>query len=306
MSSQLSFFPDSKPTRFTWSVSRDKRLKTCLRRYYLQHYASRRGGSAGATADQRELYVLKWLRNRYMWVGEIVHELIEYALEDFRSRAEVDPDRLIRRGVQRMRVQYSESLHRLYREKPRAACGLFEHEYDEPISREEWRDARDRMERCLRNFFALPLVDEIKKTPAYQWLALEDTSSFIVDGAKILVKPDFAWRDAAGCVHLVDWKTGLARPEDEKLQLAVYAILGQREWGARPDELVGHAAYLDRGEVADIRIDEDALGWAEQTIRESVSTMRNLHEPDPPAELFPMTEDRDACRMCNFKRRCGR
>ncbi|MEO0814629.1 MAG: PD-(D/E)XK nuclease family protein, partial [Myxococcota bacterium] len=288
------------------SVSRDKRLKTCLRRYYYQHYASRGGGGAEASEQQRELYVLKWLRNRYMWVGEIVHELVQYALEDFRARAQVDPERLIRRGVQRMRVQYSESLHRRYRERPRLACGLFEHEYDEPISREEWRDARDRMERCLRNFFTLPLVEEIRATPAYQWLALEDASTFIVDGARILVKPDFAWRDEEGRVHLVDWKTGIARPEDERLQLAVYAILGQREWGARSGELVGHAAYLESGEVRDFPIGNEDLAWAEDVIRESVNTMRNLHESEPPAELFPKTEDQDACRMCNFKRQCGR
>ena len=306
MSSQLSFFPEESRARITWSVSRDKRLKTCMRRYYFQHYGSRGGASETATDEQRELYVLKWLRNRYMWVGEIVHELVEQALERFRTRSKVDPEQLVRSGVQRMRVQYSESLHRVYRERPRFACGLFEHEYDEPVSREEWREQRARVERCLRNFFALPLVETIRTTPAYQWLALEETSTFVLDGSSVVVKPDFAWRDEDGRVHLVDWKTGIPRPEDERLQLAVYAILGAREWGARPGELIGHAAYLERGEVVEFTIGDEELAWAEETIRESLGTMRNLHESDPPRELFPMTGDTSACALCNYKRRCGR
>lgn len=306
MSSQLNFFPDEKPARITWSVSRDKRLKTCLRRYYFQHYGSRGGSRDTASADRRELYILKWLRNRYMWVGEIVHELVEEALEGFRTRSEVHPDELVRSGVQRMRAEYCESKQRVYRERPRLACGLFEHEYEERVSREEWQAQRKRMERCVRNFFSLPLVQVIRETPGYRWLALEETSSFVVDGSNVLVKPDFAWRDPEGCVHLVDWKTGLPRPEDETFQLAVYAIHGRREWGAAPHELRGHIAYLDRGEVAEFDIGERELSQAEQTIRDSLGTMRNLHESDPPAELFPMTSETGVCAMCNFKRLCRR
>ncbi|MEL6340964.1 MAG: PD-(D/E)XK nuclease family protein [Myxococcota bacterium] len=311
MSSQLSFFPDAHRAQLSWSVSRDKRLKTCLRRYYYQHFASKGGASAEASDEQRELYMLKWLRNRFMWVGEIVHEAVEHALDTMRSREQVDVDALCRRSVQRMRLQYSESLHRVYKERPRLACGLFEHEYQQSITRTQWREQRDRMERCIRNFFKLSLFEEICSTPSYRWLALEETSSFIVDDATVVVKPDFAWRDTDGLVHLVDWKTGIARPEDEKLQLAVYAILGQREWGARPEEIVGHVAYLEPGHVVRIDLNVHDLEWAENAIRESLATMRDVHRTETATdrfamERFPMTQDLERCTMCNFKRHCAR
>lgn len=306
VSSQLSFFPDESSAQLRWSISRDKRLKICPRRYYLQHYGSRGGGNAEADETAQHLYILKWLRNRYMWVGEVVHELVEDALEFVRNRQPVKADALIRRGTQRMRLQYSESLHGLYRTRPRYACGLVEHEYEMPIDGAEWRRQRDRMERCVRNFFAMPIFEAIRETPDYRWLALESMSTFHHDGATVVVKPDFAWRGDDGRVNLVDWKTGRANPEDERLQLAVYALFARREWGAAPGEIRGIIAYLERGEVRETTIDDADLEFAENAIRDSVATMRGLDEPAPPEERFAMTEDLGACELCNFRRHCGR
>lgn len=302
----MDFWPeDVVPGRLTWSVTRDKRLRTCLRRYYLHHYASRGGAAKTADRDTRELYVLKHLRNRYMWVGEIVHEMIELALTALRRGDDVAVDALAERGTRRMRAQYSESIQGMYRDNPVLKYAFFEHEYREDISREEWRTQRDRMEQCLRTFEALPLLSVIRGTPAFRWLALESAASFELEGATIVVKPDFAFRDSDDQVVLVDWKTGKPRLDDEKLQLAVYAAYAKRAWGVAP---VTRAllVYLETNDVVEIGLTEADLEWGETQVRESVKQMRELSAGEPTIERFPMTEDVSRCALCSFKRVCKR
>ena len=100
MSSQLQLWPESRSTdRLRWSVSRDKRLRDCARKYYFFHYASQGGKSAPPESLEHQLYVLKHLRNRFMWVGEVVHELLEHTLQNWGRGREVDPQALIRKRL---------------------------------------------------------------------------------------------------------------------------------------------------------------------------------------------------------------
>lgn len=297
---------DVVPGRLTWSVTRDKRLRTCLRRYYLHHFASRGGGGLKATRESRELYLLKHLRNRYMWVGETVHEMVELALNAMRRGDAVPVESLIERGTRRMRAQYSESVQGMYRDTPQSKYALFEHEYREDITRDEWKAMRDKMAACLRTFFALPLVQAIREAPVVQWLAVESAASFELDGATIIVKPDFAWRDAEGRVALVDWKTGKPREEDERLQLAVYAAYAKRAWGVAPDYTRAIVAYLESGDVMELSLTDEDLAWGEQAVRESVKHMRELGTYETDATHFPMTDDTTRCGFCSFKRVCKR
>ncbi len=196
MTDQLHLWPEDQPgDRFKWSISRDKRLRDCARKYYLQHYASRGGWHANAAADVRQLHILKHLQNRFMWVGGVVHAMIELALTGWRRGETVPVEALVERGTRRMRAQYAESIQGVYRQHPAAACGLVEHEYTEDVSRDEWKTMRDRMERCLRTFFGLSLTRTIRETPPWRWLALESMGSFDIDGATVLVKADFACRN---------------------------------------------------------------------------------------------------------------
>lgn len=251
--------------------------------------------------------MLKHLRNRYMWVGEVVHELVELALGRWRRGQDITVDALVERGTRRMRADYAESLQGIYRERPANTCGLIEHEYAEGIARDEWQAQRDRMERCIRNFFALPLTATIRATPVWRWMALETLGSFELDQATILVKPDFAWRDDDGRLVLVDWKTGAPHP-DERLQLAVYGIFAQRHWGFAAHEMSGQLVYLNDGRVETLPIDAAMLAEAERDVLVSVTRMRDLAGTEAPASLdaarFPLTDAQETCARCNFRRVC--
>ncbi|HET6344155.1 MAG TPA: PD-(D/E)XK nuclease family protein, partial [Myxococcota bacterium] len=289
-------------------ISRDRRLRDCARKYYLYHYASLGGRRAEPQSLTREIYVLKHLRNRFMWVGEVVHELIELALHAWQRGQEVPLGSLVARGTRRMRADYLASLQGVYRDRPAQTCGLVEHEYGESVSREEWQAMRDRMERCVRNFFALPLAQTIRATPSWRWLAVEAMGSFDLDGATIIVKPDFAYRDADGRVILVDWKTGVPYG-NEHTQLAVYGMFAERAWGLGSERMQAQLVYLADGGQDIFEVSPEELTEAEAAVRASVRLMRDLSASVLDGEgmhHFPQTEVEGACGRCSFRRVCRR
>lgn len=306
---QLTFWPGDEPgERLPWSVSRHRTLESCDRRYYYQYYGSRGGGRVDAPAAVRELFVLKHLRSRFMWVGELVHEMIELMLASWRRGVHVSIDALIERGTRRMRAQYAESVQRLYRERPGQAYGLIEHEYEEPIERDEWQLRRDAMQQCLRTFTELALVRAILDAPTWRWLAVETRGSFDLDGARIVVKPDLVWRAEGDGVEIVDWKTGSAPvgPVDE-LQLAIYALYAARAWSVDLAHTRAHLVYLARGEVATYEVGEPMLRDAQETATASISRMRALAATVPSGEeAFARTDEIVRCQHCPYRRPCGR
>ncbi len=311
MTDQLELWPEEAPgERLNWSWSRSERLRACARRYYLHHYASRGGWEPGAPRAARETYVLRQLQSRYVWVGKVVHELIELALGSWRRGESVAVEGLVERGTRRMRAQYAESIQGVYWDRPMAACGLIEHEYGESIPREEWQAQRDRMERCVRAFFALPLIEGVRRLPTWRWLAVESLGSFDLEGATVVVRPDFAWRGEGNRVFIADWKTGRERPEEERQQLATYGLYARRNWGFGDAGITAVAVHLDTAggdaSVSEYPLGAPDLAAAEERVRTSAAAMRALASEASNPERFPMTEDRDRCRSCSFRRLCGR
>lgn len=312
LNAQLTFWPDDRVGQLNWSFSRDRKFRTCLRQYYLHYYASREGDKPGSPPAARNLYVLRHLKSRHMWLGEIAHELIETALSAFRRGENPAIDELIGRGRKRMQAQYAESARGLYRQRPGAACGLTEHEYRDPVPRGEWQALRDRLEQSLRSFAALDLVETIRKTPASRWLALESMGSFSVPGARVMAKPDVAFRDEQNRIVLVDWKTGghAEITDDHRLQLAIYAHFARTHWALGQEPIVAAIAFVGTGQVEQWLVEDEACQRALSLIAESVEAMRSRGEGraggPPAAEQFPLTEDLRTCAHCVFRRPCGR
>lgn len=303
--SQLPLWPlQSEGLR--WSVSRHRRLVDCLRKYYYHDIASAGGWHADAPSETRHLYVLRGLRSRFMWVGEVVHSLIELALTAMRRREEVHAQALIERGTRMMRAQYAESLQGIYRDNPGQGFGLMEHEFGEKLAKEVWQGERQRMEVCVRNFFALPIVQQIAETPAWRWLALESVGSFELQGATVVVKPDFAWRDFQENVVLIDWKTGRALHDEGKLQLGAYAMFAQRAWGLRTERLRAQLVYLESGNIVESQLTTADLQSAEEIIVQSLAEFKKYSDHHLRIEDFPKTDDIQKCRHCAFRRLCQR
>ena len=209
---------------FSWSISRDRVFQICPRQYYFNYYGYWGGWEINAPQRVKQIYILKQLKNRFMWTGEKVHDCIKHSLTNLRRGISVlDVDQIIDITLNQMREEFRSSREKRYHIKPKT-CALFEHEYELTISDDDWKKTADNMEQCLRNFYASETFDMLKELPRKMWLEVEDFSSFNLDNTKIWAVLDCSFRTEDGGITIIDWKTGRSMSEDISMQLSCYAM----------------------------------------------------------------------------------
>src|SRR5215831_13220997 len=140
---------------FSWSRSRAGMFEECRRRYYYHYYGAWGGWDPTALPVVRRLYILKQLTGRQGWAGRTVHAAAELVLRALHAGEELS-------------------------ETP-----LVEHEYRVEVPDQAWQVLRDHVCRCLRNFYRLPLLAEIRRTPPERWILIEDVRAFEFEGTPI-------------------------------------------------------------------------------------------------------------------------
>ena len=262
---------------FSWSKSRDGTFLECSRQYWFQYYGSWGGWEVGADPRTREIYVLKQLKTRHMWLGERVHRAIERTLRNLAASPKplaVDPDEIIRITIEEMRLDFKSSRAGIYRARPKS-CGLFEHEYGIAVPNEEWRNVAATAERCLRNFYGSEIFRLIQASERKDWLELEDFSSFELEGVRVHVVLDFALR-RDGDIVIYDWKTGGSDERDNRIQMACYAFYAHQKWGAAPEQVCPIEVNLNRGETTDYHLTTADLDRTRAYLAGSIADMRRV------------------------------
>jgi len=292
---------------FSWSRSRDATFQDCRRRYYLHYYGAWGGWDVAASPDVRRLYVLKQLASRQMWAGRIVHDAIEMALHVYQQRREVPVEPFIADAIERMRGEWKSSRGGRYREAPKTPA-LFEHEYALDLKPEVWQMLRRNVETCLRNFFRLPLLAEIRRTAPEHWSIEHWSKVFDFEGTPVWIAPDFGFWNEAGRLTLVDWKTGASDPDSTAFQLGCYALYASEMLGVEPAKVDLLEANLREPVVTPLTWDDGRLKQIRDQLRLSIRSMRAyLVDPEQNRarmEDFERTEELRICRWCNFKVVC--
>ncbi len=306
---------------FSWSRSRAATYERCPRSYWWQYYGSWGGWDRDAPAEAREAYTLKNLSNRWAWAGTIVHGAIERILRGIQDRAlsgrlpfepaAVRTSAEIDALTERMRLQYRESRGGAYRESPKRRFGLMEHEYEDPVSADDWRAVHRKACDALRGFLESEVFQRIRSSDPATWFPIESLDQFDFEGVGVWAVPDFARRDGEGGTEIYDWKTGAVKPGHDRLQLACYTLYMQEKHGRDPSRTVNHLVYLGpEVRVFDFVLSEEDLEGARETMRSSIRAMRDrLADPTTnraEREEFPLVADRELCTSCVYRRLCGR
>ena len=69
---------------FSWSKSRDELFNECKRKYFFKHYGSWNGWDSNEEDRIKRIYYLKQLKTKEIWLGQIVHEVINFVLTQLR------------------------------------------------------------------------------------------------------------------------------------------------------------------------------------------------------------------------------
>jgi len=298
---------------FSWSKSRAHIFEECLRRYWFHYYGSWGGWDPGnVSAETREIYILKQLKTRWMWAGELVHFGVELALRELQG-AQVEmpvargPEAIKDRILVEMRKDFIRSKNGTYRIDPKTG-GLFEHEYQLNLTDEEWQDVKNHILSCLEKFFHSEIFEELKQVPKTSWLPIEKSSAFDFEGTKVYVKPDAFYRTGEGGVKIIDWKTGREDREESSFQLPTYLLYVIEKHRADPEKVLALEVNLSTGtirqEVFDpekiLKIKEEIRGSIEEMKRYLVESEKNIVRK----EDFPVTIDPKICRYCNYQKVC--
>jgi CRISPR/Cas system-associated exonuclease Cas4 (RecB family) len=301
---------------FSWSKSRHEKLSECLRAYYYHYYRSWGGWSDEASREARELYVLKKLGNRFTWAGSVVHDSIRTVLWDIRANRPVDAASVIQRAHQQMRDDYLHSSRKFYRfeRNRRDFWGLIEHEYGEPVSKEQWKSNWEQAKAALEWFLKSRWIQVARGLRPEQWLEVDDRSfeesAFQLAGVRVFAIPDFAFIDSNGVPVVVDWKTGKSREGYEE-QVLGYALYLSSRYGLPVESIRASLVYLNDGLERVVQVDRDSVAGFQQHFERSVAKMRALLE-DPsqnlpkPEAVFQMTDNPSICSRCPFRRPCGK
>ncbi len=295
---------------FSWSKSRDEQFRDCQRKYFYDKYASWGGWDKTAEPDIRLAYVLKNLKNRWAWKGESVHHVIEEVLKSYRANQPVLLEEKLSRLTDRMRSDYRNSKAKKYFEDPKRNLGLFEHEYEKPITDDTWKKIHEESSNCLKNFFNSEFFKELSADDKKSWLVIEDLEEFDFEGAKIYVKLDFA-RKKDNFIEIYDWKTGKDESTDATVQMGAYAVYAMHKWGIKLSDVRMYLFNLSSpGAVAkEHPMTEANLETAKKFMRESIAGMKKLlldakrNIPLPRAN-FKYTDNTRFCDFCNFYKIC--
>lgn len=295
---------------FSWSYSRHVCFQTCLRRYYYTYYGAWGGWDETAPTRTRHLYMLKRLSTRQQWAGTHIHRAIERLLNTPQPMpSSLLEETLTQEILQDMRNEFRASRAKEYRRDPVHISGLLEHEYDVPVSTEEWRQIADRVAEGIRNFLNSPLWAEFFTLPPTSWLGIEKKDSFLLDGLHIFSVVD-AIRQSENTLSIYDWKTGQADLENHKHQLGVYALYARHTW---PQATLPIQAILYNpitGAQRTYSFGEEDLEETKEFIHDSADEM--LFPLDDPKDntaqedAFDFTDDVSACKNCAFLRLCPR
>ncbi len=295
---------------FSWSKSRDEEFRECQRKYFYDRYASWGGWDRTAPKEARLAYILKNLKNRWAWKGETVHHVIESVLKAARSGQPLALEQALDQLTHTMRKDFRSSKGKKYYDEPKKSIGLFEHEYEKPVSDDIWKRVHDESAACVRGFYQSGFFKELLADDKKSWLVIEDLEEYDFEGAKVFVKLDFA-RNKNGVIEIYDWKTGKSDSAGAGVQIGAYAIFAMKKWGVPVEAVQAYLFYLseDLPRPESQPVTKELIESTKKTMTQSIAEMHKLLL-DPvknipkPRENFPYTENTRLCDFCNFYKMC--
>jgi CRISPR/Cas system-associated exonuclease Cas4 (RecB family) len=294
---------------FSWSISRDRVFQACPRQYYYNYYGYWGGWETDAPTRIRQIYILKNLKNRYMWVGAKVHDCIKHTLINLqRGISVLDVDQIVDITLNQLREEFRSSREKRYLTHPKT-CALFEHEYEVQISDADWKKTADNMEQCLRNFYSSEIFLMLKEIPQQMWLEVEDFSSFSLDNTKIWAVLDCSFRNEDGGITIIDWKTGRSMSDDVSMQLSCYAMYATEKWGINTEKvkLIGYNLLANQGVEFAVGASEieNTKAYIAGSIADMQSLLVDVGENTAKDEgAFSKVEDDRIRSSCNFRKVC--
>jgi len=290
----------------TWSFSRSRLFQECRRAYYYNYYASWGGWEAKADEFCRKAYILKNMQNVDTWVGDMVHQLIKWVLEQRIKGTEITYEEAANRAKRNLTWTWEQSRSEMWRENVKKNLNLFEHYYKQEPDREELFTKMQKVTKSLHAIYNSGILATISSLPKENVLAMDELDSFQFEGVKVFAVPDFALKKEN--YIMFDWKTGKPSEKDRQ-QLSLYILYAMEKWKVSLENIRIVPVYLAQPEVSFTPVAPVAPEEMRSFIRSSLKAMRSVlsdpaqNKADP--ELCFKTEEAWRCNKCKFREICS-
>lgn len=295
---------------WSWSFSRQQTFLSCQRRYYYNYYRSHNGWEYNAKAEAVLAYRLKKLTNIYLVLGDAVHKVAEQMVPRvLEGRGVLDADVVeeeIRRHLRRV-WKSSRDEQELFLKRPNRVDMLHEFYYGLGVSDATIARINQRVKEVSQALVRSPIW-ELLIAPGTELISCEQFDTFPIGDTPCYAVPDLLFKTQAGQWIIVDWKTG-EEVEDNREQVALYALYVLRKHGVDREQIVARLEYLNEKttrelvfSLADLEhVETLALASMEQMQRLLKDTDQNIPKGK---EEFALTEAKDHCFWCNFYELC--
>jgi hypothetical protein len=315
-----------------WSSSRESTFHECQKKYWYTYYGAWDGWPK-TPFDTREsidplasyLYMLKNMQPACMFMGSMVHKVIEDCLKGIQYTKKTPPlTELTTQASLRYDASMKESKEHLWKKHPKHHVNIFEHFYGLPFDDSEEKALKDKALACIANWHSSPCIQNVALHPKSEWMGIETIQTFsLEENVEAIVVYDFFLRwpksDGSKVMIIFDWKTGQESKKIED-QLFAYALAATTLFSVTSDALIispfylsaGPSGYKKYGAGQEISIDASQLTATRSRIITSTQQMLALHPakneqgvvPIPDPTLFSYPDDRRGCRRCPFQQLC--
>lgn len=295
---------------FAWSASRIKTLRECARRYWYNYFCAWEGWLAYAEKEKKDAYLLKNLTSFPMYVGTVVHKIIEDCIKQFKKSGQWPSlESSKQKIVQLLRNGWLESKNKDW-QKNSKKVNFFEMYYNKMPDKNKLAGFKTKALKCIEAFYKCDLFKTMDSLQPEQWVSVEEFQKFqMATGEEVSVKLDLAFKNN-GKLYIVDFKTG--KPNDNIIEQVVtysmYAI--KMGWTDKLENIViipAFLAYFEDDPIAafpTIEITKSQLKQQVDTIKREYPLLAQAHENRDNKEYFEMTQNTQKCIYCNFKEIC--
>lgn len=296
--------------QFAWSASRIKTLRECARRYWYNYFQSWQGWQKNATKEQKEAYLLKNLTNFPMYVGTVVHETIEYAIQTFRSTGKwISLEASREKTINLLRQGWLESKNQEWKTNAKK-INFMEMYYNEMPDKNKLISYKTKALKCIEAFYKCDLFKILSSLEKSDWISVEQFQKFqMITGEEVSVKLDLAFKNK-GKLYIIDFKTG--KPNDSIVeQVVTYSMYAlKKKWIDKLENIIiipAFLAFFEEDPVLAfpiIEINKSQIQQQVKIIQQEYPLLIKAHDNKNNKELFEMTENLNSCKYCNFKGIC--
>ena len=299
----------------SWSISRVKTIKSCLREYYYTYYGSHRGWDPEASYEQKYSWRLKKMTNIWLAFGDVIHKAIKNII-DFKKNnidKEIDVDafkEFVRTNLNIIVKQSSRKDSILRWNEYPSGNMLLEYYYDGKLEREDILEIKERIEQCVENIFESKTFFDINNGEYLDILEVDEGNFdyFFHEGVKVFALIDLLYLDNDRNIIIVDWKTGKQNEEDRE-QLLVYLLYVMEKYNVPVEKVKGRVEYLLQGEHVEYNFTNEDIEHIKNRISLELNVInaflidenRNIPKDK---DTFIMCDEDFKCNKCKYRRLC--